>query len=273
MKQKILTLLIILLPSILNTQYIQNDQKDFQPKWKSGDILTVFAPNGLYLYKEICIEEYQCDSLIIKYLPRNTKIIFKEIATSHLYNYFGINAPMIKVSVDNTDGFLYSGLLSTLPPIPKNCNNFKDYLESNFGPSVDIKLDNWCISEYGEHCGETFKTIYKKGIIHDSTFSSGTNGMDIQSESIINLTNSLHEAFLIALNCSHSDIKNYEFNKFEKDNLSWRLESNNPNLCEYNKDDEKPLKSINYNLRFYYEKGKKSELTINRDTKYSDNCK
>ncbi|EMJ85561.1 hypothetical protein [Leptospira meyeri] len=273
MKQKLITLLIILLPSILNTQYIENDQKVFKPKWKSGDILRVFSPNGLYLYKEICIEEYGCDSLIIKYLPRNTKIIFREIENSALGNYYGINAPMIKVSIDNTTSYLYSGLLSTLPPIPKICNNFKDYLESNFGPAVDIKIDNWCISEFGEHCGETIKSFYKNDIIYDSTFSSGINGMDIHSESIINFTNSLHEAFLIALNCSHSDTKNYDFNKFEKDNISWRLESNNPNLCEYNKDDDKPLKSVYYNLRFYYEKGKKSELTINRNTKYSDNCK
>ncbi|WP_244247486.1 hypothetical protein [Leptospira montravelensis] len=190
-----------------------------------------------------------------------------------MQNYFGINAPMVKVSVDNTLGFVFSGLLSKLPTIPMICNNFQNYVESNYGKIIKKKEENWCISEYGEHCGKTLKSFYNKDIVYATSTSSGINGKDIRTKSIINLNVSLHEAFLIALNCSSSEIKNYQFDKFERDAIGWHLESNNLTICEYDKNSDKPLKSVYYQLRFSYNENRQSEITITRNINYSDNCK
>lgn len=227
------------------------------------------------MYKEICnqFDPDDCENHIIKYLPRNTKIVFKEIANTDMQNYFGINAPMVKVSVDNTLGFVFSGLLSKLPTIPMICNNFQNYVESNYRKIIKKKEENWCISEYGEHCGKTLKSFYNKDIVYATSTSSGINGKDIRTKSIINLNVSLHEAFLIALNCSSSEIKNYQFDKFERDAIGWHLESNNPTICEYDKNSDKPLKSVYYQLRFSYNENRQSEITITRNINYSDNCK
>lgn len=274
MKKKFTLIILLILPTIFYPQDSPSDNESFVPLWQKGDVLTVFSPNGLYLYKSICTDHVSsCHYSILEYLPKGTKVKFKEIVKDEEYQeYFGIKAPIVKVSYKNIEGFIFSGLLSNLPNIPNSCSSLKEYIESNFGSAIKTEKKEWCVSEYGEHCGTTLIHSFKNDVALAFSNSSGTNGADVHDEEIINLTNSLHDSFLIALNCGPALMKFYKYSNFSRDAGGWYMDSDIDDICESG-DAAYPLLTIRYGLRYFYDEENRSHLKITRNKRYSDNCK
>lgn len=274
MKKQITTLLLLIIQINVYAQSKKEIDPEINPTWTKGEKLTIFAPNGLYLYKEWCYNNsrYSCMLEIIKYVPIGETVIF--IAKdSQLENkeYYGIEAPMVKVKYKNIEGYIFSGLISSLPKIPNKCRRYKEYLDFNFGAVTKTETKEWCSSSFGEQCGETVYHHYKNGAIVAISKSSGSEGSDVQVEELINLGKSIHDSFLIALNCGPDVVRYIKYSKFRRHASGWYMDSDNFRICE--KSGSKwPMKSIAINITHSTDFSGKNHLKRSSDITYSDEC-